>query len=185
MNKTPGGTPGNSWWGCAARFFKSWPCFRPKNVISVPHPFSDQTFKIHTRFQTWSLGREYLHKSANKKILQIHFEFAYFSFLLELKHLNTFTHSRSSLKKIRFQTQIGKVCTRFQTKTAQKSYPMGQQIPLCKGVPPPPGIKQKTLHLAVCLIEATILDRIKWNSNPPSCPSPPPVPTHKKKINDA
>ena len=28
-----GGTPGNSWWGCA------------------PRPFSDQTSKIHTRFQ--------------------------------------------------------------------------------------------------------------------------------------
>ena len=34
------GTPGNSWWGCAARFFKSWPNFRPKNVI------------FHIRFQT-------------------------------------------------------------------------------------------------------------------------------------
>ena len=35
-----GDTPGNSWWGCAARFLKSWPDFRPKNVI------------FHTRFQT-------------------------------------------------------------------------------------------------------------------------------------
>ena len=35
-----GGTPGNSWWGCTARFFKSWPDFRPRNVI------------FHTRFQT-------------------------------------------------------------------------------------------------------------------------------------
>ena len=41
--ETPGGggsTPGNSWWGCAARFLKSWPDFRPKNVI------------FHTGFQT-------------------------------------------------------------------------------------------------------------------------------------
>ena len=38
--KGPGSTPGNSWWGCAARFSKSWPCFRPKNVI------------FHTHFQT-------------------------------------------------------------------------------------------------------------------------------------
>ena len=38
--KGPGGTPGNSWRGCAARFSKSWPCFRPKNVI------------LNTRFQT-------------------------------------------------------------------------------------------------------------------------------------
>ena len=38
-----GGASGNSWWGCAARFFKSWPDFRPKNVI------------LHTRFQTRTL----------------------------------------------------------------------------------------------------------------------------------
>ena len=36
----PGGTPENSWWGCAARLSKSWPYFRPKHVI------------FHTRFQT-------------------------------------------------------------------------------------------------------------------------------------
>ena len=43
LDNTPGGekgTPGNSWWRCAARFLKSWPDFRPKNVI------------FHTRFQT-------------------------------------------------------------------------------------------------------------------------------------
>ena len=33
-------TPGNSWWGCAARFSKSWPDVRPENVILL------------TRFQT-------------------------------------------------------------------------------------------------------------------------------------
>ena len=33
-------TAGNSWWACAAQFSKSWPYFRPKNVI------------CHTRFQT-------------------------------------------------------------------------------------------------------------------------------------
>ena len=38
--KRGGGTPGNSWWGCAAQFLQSWPDFRPKNV-SFPHPFSD------------------------------------------------------------------------------------------------------------------------------------------------
>ena len=37
----PGGTPGNSWWGCATRFSKSWPYSRLKNVI------------FHTLFQTW------------------------------------------------------------------------------------------------------------------------------------
>ena len=35
---------------------------------------------------------------------------------------------------------MGKVYTRFQTKTVQKPYPMGRHIPICfkKGVPPPP-----------------------------------------------
>ena len=50
-----------------------------------PHPFSDQTSKIHTRFQTCPLGRNYViityleHKQKN---IQIHFEFPYFSFFL-------------------------------------------------------------------------------------------------------
>ena len=35
-----GGTPGNSWWGCAAQFSKYCPDFRPKSVI------------FNTRFQT-------------------------------------------------------------------------------------------------------------------------------------
>ena len=54
-----GGTPGNSWWGCAARFSKSWPLFQTKKC-NFPHPFSDQTSKIHTRFQTWPLSRNYV-----------------------------------------------------------------------------------------------------------------------------
>ena len=49
-----GGTPGNSWWGCAVRFSKSWPDFRPKKC-HFPHPFSVQISKIHTNFQTWSI----------------------------------------------------------------------------------------------------------------------------------
>ena len=39
----------NSWWKCAATWFsKSWPSFRPKNII------------FHTRFQNWPLGRNYV-----------------------------------------------------------------------------------------------------------------------------
>ena len=44
---------------CAARFFKSWPRFQTKKCNS-PHPFADQTSEIHTRFQTWPLGRNYV-----------------------------------------------------------------------------------------------------------------------------
>ena len=38
-----GGTPGNSWWGRAARFSKILTLFQTKNVT------------FHTRFQTWPL----------------------------------------------------------------------------------------------------------------------------------
>ena len=48
--------PGNSGWGCAPRYSKSWAYiyFRPKNVI------------FPTRFQTWPL-RKHLHKKKEKK----------------------------------------------------------------------------------------------------------------------
>ena len=48
----PGGTLRNSC--CGAQFCKTWRYLGPK--MSFWDPFSDQTFKIHTRFQTWPLG---------------------------------------------------------------------------------------------------------------------------------
>ena len=40
-------------------------------------------------------------------------------------------HSRSSLENhTRFQTKMGKMYNRFQTKTAKKPYPLGQHIPI-------------------------------------------------------
>ena len=90
ISRSGGGTPGNSSWGCAARFFKFRPYFRPKKCNFL-HPFSDQTSKIHIRFKTWSLGRNYVISTRLGKqklglglglIIQIHFEFAYFSFFL-------------------------------------------------------------------------------------------------------
>ena len=51
-----------------------------------PHLFSDQISKIHPCFHTWPLGRNYViityGRAQTKKILQIHFEFTYFPFLL-------------------------------------------------------------------------------------------------------
>ena len=132
----PGGsTPRNSLWGCAARFSKSCPYFRPKNVI------------FHTRFQTRlpksipvfrpGLSAETILSLLRfTSISNLHVSF---SFLLNL--INTFINSRSSLENhTRFQTKMGKVYTRFQNKKAQKPYPMGWHIPtvysLYKGVPP-------------------------------------------------
>ena len=85
-------------------------------------PVSDQKNIIfHTRFQIRALKFIPVFRpgalqpeiwSANKKILQIHFELVYFSFFLThfgIETINTFIHSRSSLKNhIRFQSRIGK-----------------------------------------------------------------------------
>ena len=44
---------------------------------------------------------------------------------------NTIILSRSSLEThTRLETKMDKVYTRFQTKTVQKPYPMGQHIPI-------------------------------------------------------
>ena len=70
--------------------------------------------------------------------------FLFLSYSFGIETVNTFIHSRSSLENhTRFQTKMGKVYTRFQTKTAQKPYPLGRHIPiwLIKGVPP--GIRHK------------------------------------------
>ena len=133
-----GGTPGNSWWGCAARFSKSWPYFRPKHVI------------FHTCFQTRPLTsipvfRPGLQAEIMLSLLRLErqqknalnpfrigtFLFLSYSFGIEL--INMFIHSRSSLENhTRFQTKMTNVYTytRFQTKTAQKPNPMGQHIPI-------------------------------------------------------
>ena len=70
--------------------------------------------------------------------------FFFLSYSFGIETIKTFIQSCSSLKnRTRFQTKIGKVYTRFQTKSAQKSFPMVRHIPiysLYKGVlPPPPG----------------------------------------------
>ena len=53
--------------------------------------------------------------------------FLFLSYSFGIETINTFIHSRSSLENhTLFQTKMGKVYTRFQTKTAQKPYPMGR-----------------------------------------------------------
>ena len=67
------------------------------------------------------------------------FSFLFYSFGIET--INTFIHSRSSLKNYtRFQTKMGKVQTRFQTKPRKNPTRWGGTYlySLCKGVPPPP-----------------------------------------------
>ena len=53
---TPERTSGNSWWGVPPGSQNP----DPTKKCIFPHPFSDQTSKINTRFQTWPLARNYV-----------------------------------------------------------------------------------------------------------------------------
>ena len=118
--RSPGGRLRNSCWGCAGRFSKSWPYFRPKNVI------------FHTRFQTWPLKSTTHSQTWPLRIMSsllwleqqqnwnLHISLSFFPFEIETK--NTFVHSRSSFETIHVpdsRFQMGKFYTRFQTKAAQ------------------------------------------------------------------
>ena len=94
---------------------------------NFPHPFSVLAFRQKLLLSLLKL------ECKQKKSILIHFEFTYFSFFLTHLELNDkYVHTLgSSLENhTRFQTKIGKVCTRFQTKTALKPHPMGQHIPI-------------------------------------------------------
>ena len=93
---------------------------------NFPHPFLDQTSKIHTRFQTCPLGRNYVIITYRLKRKQKNASNSFrirrflFLFLFGIETINTFIHSRSSLKNHTwFQTKMGKV---YPT----RPHPMGQ-----------------------------------------------------------
>ena len=61
--------------------------------------------------------------------IRIYFLFRSYSFGIET--INTFICFRSSLERVnQFQTKMGKVYSRFQTKKVQKPYPLGWHIPI-------------------------------------------------------
>ena len=99
------------------------------------HPFSDLASR--------KLCHHYLDWNTNENDLLIR-TFLFLSYPFGIKRINTFMLSRSSLENhIRFHTKMGKVSTHFQTKTAQKPYPLGRHIPYMaytreKPPPPPP-----------------------------------------------
>ena len=105
-------TPGNSWWGCAAQFSKSWPYFRPKDVIS------------HTRFQTRPLKSMPVFRTGLYAEIML---LLFLSYSFGIETMNTFIHSRSSFKNHTW-FQTSKVFTCFQTEMAQKPYPMVRHI---------------------------------------------------------
>ena len=97
----------------------STPVFRPD--LENPYPFSDLAFRQKS-------CHHYLGESATKKINSsnpFHIRiFLFLSYSFGTETINTFVHPPSSLENhTRFQTKMGKIYTRFQTKTAQKPYP--------------------------------------------------------------
>ena len=82
------------------------------------HLFSDLVFK------KWC--HHYLDYNSNKKNFLKPIRIGIFLFLsysFGTETINTFVHSRSSLENhTRFQTKMGKVYTRLQTKTAEKPF---------------------------------------------------------------
>ena len=97
---------------------ESWPYL--SNATPWPYELS------HVKIRTDQNRLE----QQQKRFLKIHFEFAYFSFLLIWNQtITTFIHSRISFENhTRFQTEINKV----QTKTAQNPYPLGRHMPIPK-----------------------------------------------------
>ena len=78
-----------------------------------PHPFSDLSLL--------RLGRKHKNYS-NLFGIRI---FLFLSYSFGIETIKMFIHSRSSPENhTRFQTKMGKVYIRFQTKTSQKPYPM-------------------------------------------------------------
>ena len=97
------GIPGNSWWGRAARFSKSWLQFRPKYVI------------FYTRFQTRPLKSVLVFRPAIYFLKAI-LNSCIFSFGIETT--NIYIHALPYLENhTRFQTKMGRMCgTKFYTK---------------------------------------------------------------------
>ena len=127
LSITPrGGNPGNSWSGCAARFFKPWPDFRHKKC-NFQHPRVFRPGLAEIMLSLLRLDRKQKNYS-NPFRIRI-FLFPSYSFGIET--INTFIHAVVPSKTIpasRPKCRAKCINTRFQTKTAQKPYPMGRHI---------------------------------------------------------
>ena len=140
-------TPGNSWWGCAARFSESWPYFRPKNVI------------FHTRFQTRlalkstipifrpgpkaEIMSSFLGLECKQKFLRIHFKFIYFFFVLMYLKLKQQLHSYSPVvpsKTIPYSRPKWAKCLPVFRPKRTKNHTLwsGMIWPIWGSTPPPP-----------------------------------------------
>ena len=107
-------------------------------------------------------------ESQQQRCLKTHFNeyFTSLSYSFVTETINPFIRSRSFLENhTRFQTKMGKVYARFQTKKAQKLYPLGRHIHLpvwiIQGLTPPPptpgnclfsAAKQQIVFLRVAIL---------------------------------
>ena len=113
------------------KMFFSDPVFRPD--LWNPYPFSDLALKQ-------KLVRLESKQTNFSNPFQIHI-FLFHSYLFGIETINTFTRPRSSLENhTRFQTKMGKVCTRVQTKTAQKNLPKAAHTYVAYLRKYPPGV---------------------------------------------
>ena len=137
---------------CRIHFSKSdpWGRYSSECLVGVCRPVPQILTQFQTkifRFQTWPLKSIpvfrpllYRFKASNQQRSQelVKFSsndifwillFLFFSFGVE--KTNTFIRSRGSLENhTRFKTIMVKIYTRFQTKWAQKPYPLGRHIPI-------------------------------------------------------
>ena len=108
-----------------------------------PHPSSVLASKVHHSFQTLEevtkrnihayKDRDCIIRTPTKEFLKIIISNSHITglFLNWNQLRNMFIHHRRSLENYTwFQTIMGKVYNRFQTKTAQDPYPLGRPIPI-------------------------------------------------------
>ena len=120
--KIPGGGGGAYSWeffvGVCRQVLQILTLFQTKKC-NYPRPFSD--------LRLLRLGRKHKNYSNLFGIRK----FLFLSYSSGIEMIKMFIHSRSSPENhTRFQTKMGKVYTRFQTKTAQNPYPVGRHIPI-------------------------------------------------------
>ena len=103
---------------------KSIPVFRPGGDHKTQHKHWHETEIMSSLLRLNLQQIDFLKSISNSHITLS------FLFIWNSEATNTLIHHRSSfVNHNRFQTKMSKVCTLFQTKTEQKPYPMGRQMP--------------------------------------------------------
>ena len=173
--RSGGGTPGNSWWGCAALFSKSYPYLRPPKMLfstpvfrpdlQSPYTFPDLalTQKLCNHF---SLRLE--RKQKHKTFLQMHFKFAYFYFFLIHLELKGLIRSHTPVvpsKTIPDSRSKWAQCIPVSDQRRPKTIPFS--LWLIYGSNPPTGHclffrKNTFLHLSIAKVTGQQRGRVHW-----------------------